>query len=83
MKNELIGKKFRYESKYGLSDWVGVVNKVLVVWEIIKRGKKFYKTPKIQVQDKPFGAFYNIDEIFFIEDNPVVLGALKLLKDEC
>ncbi len=33
--NELIGKKFRYKSKHGLSNWIGQIKEWFILWTII------------------------------------------------
>lgn len=73
LEEKLVGKQFRYKSKYGLSDWVGVISKVGYSHTIIQDenrdnislGGIGYEV-RIMVKSKSNYNHYYLDEIIIL-----------------
>ena len=64
---DLIGKKFRYKSKYGLSSWVGTIDDVFWMWNIKGKWKLNEEHEQVLVIEViSNGVYYRLDEIEII-----------------
>lgn len=66
--NNLVGKKFKYNSKYGLSDWTHTIDEVIIFTHVDTTPKGFSVGDKtILVNSKESGQSYDLNEIIFID----------------